>query len=203
MTVVPTWCIISIPRISRTIVLLFVTSNPEKNSQIPVSSEAQAARDQGQTVSLVLDLPPYMNYTERRLHLEIQWGFKCQCSLCTSSPSARRESDRRLHRIQQIIEGLNIPPAERKPNPILLEELITLHEKEGLWGPIAGAQMYAAMEYENIGNRKKAREWAGIAKESLRMWSGVGHEYYAAMKRILGEDVEEKPYTRLLGKANG
>jgi hypothetical protein len=140
-----------------------------------------------------------MNYTERRIHLEVHWGFKCGCKLCTSSSKARRESDNRLRRIEAIIAELNVPPPKRKPNPVLVEDLISLHEKEGLWGPIAGAQMYAAMEYEVIGNKKQARKWAVIAKESLRMWSGVGHEYYGAMKRILGEDIVEKPYTRFAG----
>jgi hypothetical protein len=140
-----------------------------------------------------------MNYTERRIHLEVQWGFKCRCALCTATPRARQESDTRLHRIESIIEEISLAPPKRKLNPVLIEELVTLHEKEKLWGPVAGAQMYAAMEYEAIGNKKKAKQWARTAKSSLRMWSGVGHEYYAAMQRILGEEVPEKPYARLLG----
>jgi hypothetical protein len=144
-----------------------------------------------------------MDFTQRRAYLEAHWGFKCSCTLCKSSKKRRQESDKRLHRMQTIMNELNKKPPARKPKPALAEELITLHEKEGLWGPIAGAQMYAAEEYELIGNKKKAREWAVVAKESLRIWSGVGHEYHSSMLRILGEEVPTESYSRLPGKVIG
>jgi hypothetical protein len=58
------------------------------------------------------------------------------------------------------------------------------------------------MEYAVLGDDKKSKEWAKIAKESLRIWSGVGHDYYNAMQRLLGEtpDKKHKPYRRLWQK---
>ncbi|KAF2430876.1 hypothetical protein EJ08DRAFT_633339 [Tothia fuscella] len=144
-------------------------------------------------------LPPYLNSTSRRNLLSQSWGFDCTCKLCTASAATKRHSDLRLLKIESIIAELNILPSKRIIDPKKAEELVRLHEQEGLWGNIGGAHMYVAMEYEVLGNRKMAKKWAGVAKESLGLLSGEGHEYHFAMKRILGEDVgSERPYARHL-----
>jgi hypothetical protein len=94
---------------------------------------------------------------------------------------------------------LNVPPNERQPDTEKAELLVKLHKQERLWGPMAGAQMYAAMEYEFAGDMEKARYWAAKARDGLRLWSGQGHEYHARMLQILGEKPEpgEHLYKRL------
>jgi hypothetical protein len=145
---------------------------------------------------IIQDVPPYMDYKSRHRYLESHWGFKCSCALCKSPRKRRRESDKRLHRMQAIIEELNNKAPARKPDPALAEELITLHEMEGLWGPIADVQTLAAQQYEMMGNMEKAREWAAIAKESLKIWKGVDHEYHGFMLRILGEEAPKESDNR-------
>lgn len=53
---------------------------------------------------------------------------------------------------------------------------------------MAGAQMYAAMEYQLLGDMEQAKLWARKAKKGLAVWSGQGHEYYQAVVKILGEE---------------
>jgi hypothetical protein len=135
----------------------------------------------------------------RKQQLDKQWGFNCTCKLCTASPKAVKASDVRLARIQRIIADLNVSIGERKPDPEKAELLVKLHEQERLWGPMAGAQMYAAMEFELAGNMDKAKFWAAKARDGLKLWSGQGHEYHTRMLQILGEKPEpgEHLYTRL------
>jgi hypothetical protein len=90
----------------------------------------------------LLDLPPYLNSTQRAFQLDNNWGFSCSCKLCSSTGLSKRQSDTRLRRIEKIIEDLNVLPEKRKPDPLKAERLVKLHEQEGHLGPIAGAQMY-------------------------------------------------------------
>lgn len=76
-----------------------------------------------------------------------------------------------------------------------------LHEQEKLYGPMAGAMMYVAMEYNLLGDKKKAKLWAKRAKKGLRLWSGEGHEYDVAMGKILGEQEYEAPYKKYKRKS--
>jgi hypothetical protein len=136
----------------------------------------------------------------RKEQLKKQWGFDCTCKLCNASPIATRASDTRLARIEQYIADLNVPvPSQRASDPEKAELLVKLHEQERLWGPLAGAQMYAAMENQIAGNEERAKFWAAKAKEGLKLWSGQGHEYWLSMVKILGEKPppDEPLYTRL------
>jgi len=133
-------------------------------------------------------LAPYHNSTQRRSELRRQWGFDCTCSLCSSSDSDLSLSDYRLHRIQEIIRDLAKPYAERKPDPSKAEVLVKLHRQEGLFGPIAGAQVWAALEYTQLGDKKKAKKWAAEAKESLRLWTGEEHVYHMKMLELLADE---------------
>jgi hypothetical protein len=74
---------------------------------------------------------------------------------------------------------------ERKPDTEKAERIVKLHELEGLWGPIANAQAFAALEYWEAGNKTRAGEYAREARESYVIWSGEGHEYYEKMGELL------------------
>jgi hypothetical protein len=45
------------------------------------------------------------------------------------------------------------------------------------------------MEYEFAGNRRMAKKWALIAKDSVRMLHGEGEEYIAMMRIVEGTPV--------------
>jgi len=80
--------------------------------------------------------------------------------------------------------------------PEKAERIVKLHELEGLWGPIANAQAFAALEYWEAGNRTRAGEYARKAKESYLVWSGEGHEYYGKMVELLKQaEIEKKDKT--------
>jgi hypothetical protein len=145
------------------------------------------------------DLPPYANSTMRKEILRKQWGFECTCKLCTASPKAKKASDVRLARIEKIIEDLNISLDHRAKDPEKAELLVKLHEQEKLWGPLAGAQMYAALENDIAGRKERAKFWAAKALHGLKLWSGQGHEFHTRMLRVLGQEPEpgEHLYTRL------
>jgi hypothetical protein len=70
-----------------------------------------------------------------------------------------------------------------------------LHELEGLWGPIANAQAFAALEWWEVGNKTMAGIWARKARDSYLVWSGEGHQYYGKMGELL-EKVDREEGTK-------
>ncbi|TID20288.1 hypothetical protein E6O75_ATG07748 [Venturia nashicola] len=128
---------------------------------------------------------PYMNSTERRAKLKEQWGFTCQCSLCTAPPKRIQQSDTRVARMIKLANQLVIPFKDRRIDVEKAERLVKLHEMEKLWAPIANAQALAAMEYWENGNYTIAATWAKKAMESYVLWTGDGHQYFPRMMEIV------------------
>lgn len=130
-------------------------------------------------------ISPYLNSTERRAKLHEQWGFTCQCALCTASPKRIQQSDTRVARMVKLATYLVTPFKERRIDTEKAVRLVKLHEMEGLWGPIANAQALAAMEFWENGNYTVAAEWAKKAMESYVVWTGNGHHYFPRMVEIV------------------
>lgn len=136
---------------------------------------------------------PYDDSVTRAKRSMDQWGFKCKCALCSSSPAKRRESDLRLHEILVLVTQLNAPVDNREVSDEKDEyvkkalRMMQLHELEGLWGSVGGAHMYVAMEYKQMGDNEKALKWAQKARQSLGLWSGTGHPYFLGMERLIKE----------------
>lgn len=91
----------------------------------------------------------------------------------------------------KLANQLVVPFKDRRIDVEKAERLVRLHEMEGLWGPIANAQAFAALEYWEAGNYTVAAGWARKAMESYVVWTGKGHQYYPKMVEIL-EKVEGK-----------
>lgn len=123
---------------------------------------------------------------EGRRNVLRQWGFECQCSLCTSSPQEIKLSDKRRDRIHEIhstlAEGENL---SGKMIARLADELVGLVDKESLWAQmvvyhevISRAYFEVARDFEN-GTRH-----ADLCEDAWIQYGGVEHENVEGVQRL-------------------
>ena len=113
-----------------------------------------------------------MPYGVRQDHLLRRWGFSCECALCTASPEELDASDDRLSHIEEIRkEVFNLGKKggmdSLRKAISLNEELLPLAEEEGLPEQVAETYHIQAWLYEAIGERKKARHFAGLVLSNM------------------------------------
>ncbi|KAK3293110.1 uncharacterized protein B0H64DRAFT_363456 [Chaetomium fimeti] len=106
---------------------------------------------------------------ERHESLENIWGFKCQCSLCTSEPAALHASDDRRRGIRTLQDKV-IELAQKGDFHEAVEaseRLFTLVEQEGLTEQMGGMYEVPARLYYHIGNLEKALEYTLQARHEI------------------------------------
>ncbi|KAK4172860.1 hypothetical protein QBC36DRAFT_68357 [Triangularia setosa] len=137
---------------------------------------------------------------ERKETLEKVWGFKCQCSLCTSSPEVIKESDDSRAQIRAYQASIPKLAQDGKFEEALqqAEHMFELVEEEGLTDQMSDMYEYPARMYYHVGNLEKALEYTLKVKREIDGF-GVpgkyGQEKLQAMEGIirrLGKEIEVK-----------
>ena len=158
----------------------------EKKSQYLVRTKCSNACGIELTVSL-LDIDPFLTSQQRLDRIPSQWGFKCSCSLCSSSEVNLLASDKRLKSILDLEFQLRNLSRERTANIETAEKLISLYKQERFETPLAKAYVFAALEHIYVGNRRMARKFAALAVEMTSLWYGPHSEDVKSMDSIAKE----------------
>ncbi|KAF1990350.1 SET domain-containing protein [Aulographum hederae CBS 113979] len=132
-------------------------------------------------------ISPYLNHKQREIRIKGQWGFKCDCKLCTSPPMFTKASDERLALIFDLEEELDDLSLNRTASPDIALQLISLYEQERFVTPAAEAYTYAALEYSYIGNKPMAQKYAAKAHELNLIWRGPTNKYSRGMRNLMLE----------------
>ena len=113
-----------------------------------------------------------MPRADRKHKLLNTWGFDCACHLCTQPEIFSNASDYRLRLIEDLEEELSDRTPQSKATPALAELYVSLHDQEGLLGPIADAYTYAALEYSGVGDLFMAQKYATLSIEAGLLYGG-------------------------------
>ncbi|KAB5572149.1 hypothetical protein GE09DRAFT_1282611 [Coniochaeta sp. 2T2.1] len=134
--------------------------------------------------------PLGLTQTERQDVLK-EWGFTCQCPLCSSSRRAIQQSDRRRNRIRTIRARLESADDGGGGGSLtgdeevdgLAAELLRLVAEEGL-------EPQLVVAYMEVWNFEKAREYARMCEEAWVRYGGVEHDNVEGV-RLLWRDLRE------------
>jgi hypothetical protein len=114
------------------------------------------------------------DHVTRQTLIKENWGFTCQCPLCTASPSTLSTSDSRLSEIASI-KAVLPTGAENIPQLIaILPNLIKLLDEEDL---IVERPMYEeilAYSWSTMGMEERAKYWAARARKGWEIVAGRG-----------------------------
>lgn len=94
-------------------------------------------------------------------------------------------SDHRIFEIAEIVEQLEDWSSASHATPEMGEYLVSLYKQERMWGPLAEAYTYAAIEYNAVGKEWKARELAALAVQAGLLYGGPYDEDVNHMQRLL------------------
>jgi hypothetical protein len=140
---------------------------------------------------------PYINIlqprSDRQAALSNYWGFKCTCSLCSSSSTHTHNSDARIRRIIHLQNALADWSSSSLGSPSTAQKLIDLYEEEGIHAAKGTGHIFAALAYNAVGETGKAREHAEKALEAGLVNNG----------HVNGEAGDESEMKSLLGWAEG
>ena len=117
----------------------------------------------------------------RMATLKHNWGFDCNCELCTASPAVVSESDARIRQIIHLTDVLR----SGNGTPDIAELYVSLYEMERLWAAIAPAYVWAAVEWNGAGNPWKALKYAYKAVEIGLIHGGPGHVDVLDMQELI------------------
>jgi hypothetical protein len=117
-------------------------------------------------------IDPVQPVSQRKEYLKSSWGFECDCSSCTAPPSVATESDNRIDEILELQEKLADTESQYVDAPGMAETLVSLYAQERLDGPIADAYTFAAHEYNGVGDKWRARQYAYKALEAGLLYGG-------------------------------
>ncbi|KAF2743525.1 SET domain-containing protein [Sporormia fimetaria CBS 119925] len=121
--------------------------------------------------------------------LQENWGFKCTCALCSSSPSQIAESDKRLADIADMKEGLPVGFDNVPQFIALLPPLIKLMDEEGLFIEKPMYEEILAYSWSVLANEGRAKYWAGRAARDWEIIAGK-ESGEARRTRVLWRDVK-------------
>jgi hypothetical protein len=130
-------------------------------------------------------LDPAQKRKERIHALKNSWGFQCSCSQCTAQSAISSASDSRIDKIARIRDNLEDYSPESVASPEMADLLISLYEQERMWGPIAEAYSYAALEYNGAGDAFIAQKYAHLAVEVGLVYGGPHDTDVKEMEQLL------------------
>ncbi|KAF2840060.1 SET domain-containing protein, partial [Patellaria atrata CBS 101060] len=115
--------------------------------------------------------PSELGHNARRKYLKDNWGFDCECSLCTATPERTKISDGRLRKIEELSNTL--PELDDKSSFLaILGEIIDLYNKEGLIAPLGTYYQLAALTASELGLLEPTKKYAKLAVKQFEMTSG-------------------------------
>jgi len=129
---------------------------------------------------------PFHPTSARQQHLQDAFHFNCRCPRCTSGDTSDAILDE-ITALQQVLgdwETSSVGIA----TPEKAERLVNLYKQDGLDGFLDAAYGYAALTYNAVGDAEQARQYAGLAAESVIMRYGR-----AAIDLGMWKEVEEWP----------
>ncbi|GAB1318506.1 SET domain-containing protein 5 [Madurella fahalii] len=125
------------------------------------------------------------------------WGFECGCSQCAMAGAQAGRSDARLREIAEI-EGRLGNWLSRGVNAKLLERLVRLYREERLDAKVAGAYTLVALNYNMLGDAKRAVRYAKLAEEAVVIENGGGAGDADAMRVLAGKPKEHFTWRKRL-----
>ncbi|KAK4112494.1 SET domain-containing protein [Canariomyces notabilis] len=158
-------------------------------SETTLAMTVWAARDiePGEEITITYSAAG-MTSKERQQTLEKVWGFKCQCSLCTSSPEALNASDTRRAQIPSLREEVVKLAQKGEFNKAITaaETLFSLVEEEGLTEQMGDMYEVPARLYYHVGNLEKALEYTLKVKHEIDGYGFPGKLGMEKLKMLKG-----------------
>lgn len=128
-------------------------------------------------------LDPFEDRGARQARARQVWGFECGCAQCRLSDKEARRSDGRVREIREIEARLG-DWLSRGVNGRLLERLVALYREERLEAKVAGAYTLVALNYNMLGDAKRAVKYARLAEEAVVMENGEDAGDAQAMRAL-------------------
>lgn len=141
---------------------------------------------------------PFETYAVRQQHILQSWGFKCTCQHCSMSDEDMRASDARLYEIDELEAALE-DLTNKAVSVRTVERLLELYELERLDVKMHGAHVLAAMNYNLLGDAKKAKQFALLAVESGVVEFGPAAVDVKAMQELARDPERHLTWKRRLG----
>ena len=129
--------------------------------------------------------------------LEKNWGFKCSCSLCSSSSEFSSESDARISQILELNEHLHTQAV--KTDPVVPVSLISLYEQERLFSWLSSAYVYCALAFSGMGEKWSSIKYARLAVEMGLLDNGWMDDDVAEMRKLASEPMEHWSWKKSVG----
>ncbi|KAB5572321.1 hypothetical protein GE09DRAFT_1269063 [Coniochaeta sp. 2T2.1] len=141
--------------------------------------------------------PLGLTQTERQDVLK-EWGFTCQCPLCSSSRRVIQTSDRRRNRIRAIRARLESADDGSSSRSLtgdeevdgLAAELLRLVAEEGLEPQLVVFYEVIARAYMEVWDFEKARSYARMCEAAWVRYGGVEHDNVEGVT-VLWRDLRE------------
>lgn len=118
----------------------------------------------GEEISVTY-LDPLQARARRQSKLQRVWGFRCGCALCRQQAMLAAASDARIRQIRLIRGHLEDYSGKSAATPQMAELFVSLHEQERLEGFIYVAYVFAAIEWNGVGEAWQAVRYARLAIE--------------------------------------
>lgn len=141
---------------------------------------------------------PFETYAVRQQHILQSWGFKCTCQHCSMSDEDMRASDARLYEIDELEAALE-DLTNKAVSVRTVERLLELYELERLDVKMHGAHVLAAMNYNLLGDAKKAKQFALLAVDSGVVEFGPAAVDVKAMQELARDPERHLTWKRRLG----
>lgn len=138
---------------------------------------------------------PLLTRAHRQDFLHGRWGFGCSCEACSASAAEINASDLRLERISSILPLLLDDQNGAIPNTAdeaaavteLADSLVSLATEERLDAVMLDPYRAAALEWNAVGDREKAVEYANLAVEYGTTSLGPRDHKVKDMQSLVGD----------------
>ena len=130
-------------------------------------------------------LDPLKPRDERIHRANLAWGFGCTCAQCSLPEPLSAKSDERLVEIAAI-EGKLSDVYNKEVSVKMLDRLAKLYKSERLDTKLASPYTLLALNYNMLGEEKKARKYAKLAHEAVVVEHGDGTGDAVAMLELAG-----------------
>ncbi|KAI0172921.1 SET domain-containing protein [Hypoxylon sp. FL1284] len=136
-------------------------------------------------------VPLGLPYEDRKKSLE-NWGFACNCPLCSSSKSKRAASDERRERLLDIYHDLN-DGASGKANLTdaaigdIVDEMESLINEENLEVRRLVYYGVVARAYMSVGDLVAAKKYVELCEDLWVRFAGDDQDYLAGMQQLRHE----------------
>ncbi|XXH00129.1 hypothetical protein Hte_006471 [Hypoxylon texense] len=100
---------------------------------------------------------------------------------------AEAESDDRVMQIHKLWRELDDHSAASEATPEKAELLVSLYEREGIWGRINEAYYRAAIEYIGVGDIANAKKYAKLCVDHGQLFIGPDRPFIKNMQDLISE----------------